>query len=162
LWTPLKVRVDPHNALFRLVVGRLRPGVSQEHAQTEWDALVRSQPDAEKDAKDGFVSHILPLKDLVVGDIRKSLLIFAGAVAFVLLIACANIANLLLMRAASRRQEIAIRRAGGAGRWRLIRQLLTESAAISIVGGAAGALLATWGVPLLLSIAPAHRIPRLD
>jgi len=162
LWTPLKVRVDPHNALFRLVVGRLRPGVSQEHAQTEWDALVRSQPDAEKDAKDGFVSHILPLKDLVVGDIRKSLLIFAGAVAFVLLIACANIANLLLMRAASRRQEIAIRRAVGAGRWRLIRQLLTESAAISIVGGAAGALLATWGVPLLLSIAPAHRIPRLD
>jgi putative ABC transport system permease protein len=162
LWTPLKVEIVPHRSFTRLVVGRLKPGVDRAVAQVEWETLMRSQPEFEKDARRGIITQILPLKDLLVTNVRKSLWIFGGAVAFVLLIACANIANLLLMRASTRRQEMAVRRAVGATRWRLIRQVLTESAVIAIAGGALGALLATWGVPLLLSIAPANRIPRLQ
>jgi putative ABC transport system permease protein len=162
LWTPLKVEINPHLSYNRLVVGRLKPGVQRAAAQAEWETLMRTQPEFVKDARRGVVAQILPLKDLLVADVRKSLWIFGGAVAFVLLIACANIANLLLMRASARRQEMAVRRAVGATRWRLVRQVLTESAVIAVAGGALGALLAMWGVPLLLSIAPANRIPRLQ
>src|SRR5437879_7745309 len=113
------------------------------------------------ESRKDFLARIVPLKELLVGEIRESLLIFAGAVAFVLLIACANVANLLLIRAASRRQEIAVRAALGAGRWRIIRQLLTESTLLSLGGGAAGTMLAVWGVRALLALAPEGRIPRV-
>ncbi len=108
------------------------------------------------------MARIIPLKDSMVGDIRSSLLIFAGAVAFVLLIACANFANRLLIRAGSRRQEISVRAASGAGRWRIVRQLLTESTLVSLAGGAAGTLFATMGVPVLLALAPTGKIPRIE
>jgi putative ABC transport system permease protein len=159
LWLPLAVGDDPHNSFFRPVVGRLRPGVSAQQAQAELEAFAQHIP---SDEKSGMASEILPLKDLLSGNIRKSLLIFMGSVAFVLLIACANVANLLLMRATSRRQEIAVRAALGASRRRLIGQLLTESTLVSLAGGAAGIQLAVWGVPALLGLAPKGRIPRLE
>jgi hypothetical protein len=108
-----------------------------------------------------MVARILPLKEMLVGDIRKSLLVFMGAVAFVLLIACASVANLLLMRAASRQEEVAVRAALGAGRWRLMRQLLTESLLLSAGGGSGGMLLAAWALPALLALASEGRVPRM-
>jgi predicted permease len=158
LWLPLAMRADPGNAYFRPSFGRLRPSVSREQAQAELEAFVQHLPGP----KVGMVAEILPLKDLLVEPIRKSLFIFLGAVGFVLLIACANVANLLLMRGASRRQEMAVRTALGARRGRLIRQLLTESMLLSLGGAAAGILLALAGVPALLTLAPAGRVPRLE
>ena len=155
LWTPLEVRPMKGNSFTRPVVGRLRAGVSEAQALAELESIEKGvEPD------DNLWARVPPLKDLLVDKIRSSLVIFGGAVAFVLLIACANVANLLLMRAATRRQEIAVRAAMGAGRWRLIRQLLTESLVISLAGGAVGVLLAMWGVPALLAMAPKGRVPR--
>ena len=162
LWRPLGVRTSPRNSMSRPVVGRLRPGASPEQAQAELEAFVAGLPPGPGENRNDMAAQILPLKELLVGNIRKSLLIFAGAVAFVLLIACANVANLLLMRAASRQQEIAVRAALGAGRWRLIRQLLAESTLVSLGGGAVGILLAVLGVPALLALAPGGRIPRVE
>jgi putative ABC transport system permease protein len=162
LWTPMAIRTNPHNSFMFPVVGRLKPGVSREQAQAELVSIAGGLPRDPRDKRREMVAQILPLKELVVGDIRKSLMIFLGAVAFVLLIACANVANLLLMRAASRQQEIAVRAALGASRRRLILQLLTESLMVSLAGGAAGMLLAIWGVPILLALAPAGQIPRVQ
>ncbi len=160
LWMPLEIRVDPHNAMLRPVLGRLKPGASPQQAQSELEAFIAAMP-LEQGAKRGdSIAQILPLKELLVGDVRGSLLMFSGAVAFVLLIACANVANLLLMRAASRRQEVAVRAALGAGRWRLIRQLLIESTLLSLGGAAAGLVVTLWTVPALLALAPAGRLPR--
>jgi len=152
LWIPLEVRPDPHVTFLRPVVGRLKSGATPQQARIELQSMLRP----------GRFAEIRPFRELVVSTVREPLLIFAGAVGFVLLIACANVANLLLIRAASRRQEIAIRAAVGAGVWRLTRQLLTESALLSLMGGATGLLLATWGVPLLLGLAPEGTIPRAD
>ncbi len=161
LWVPLQVGGDPHNSYFRPVLGRLRPDVSAQQAQAELSTLTRHLQVRAEDSKD-MLAEILPLRDLLVGNIRKSLLIFMGAVGFVLLIACANVANLLLMRATSRQSEIAVRTALGAHRNRLIRQLLTESMLVSLLGAAAGILLAVVGVPVLLALAPPGRIPRAE
>jgi putative ABC transport system permease protein len=163
LWTPLEIRVDTRNSFFRPVVGRLRDGASREQSAAEfrtraaaWDAAAKK-----RNPRNPLVARTQPLKELLVGDVRTSLRIFAGAVAFVLLIACVNVANLLLMRAESRRQEIAVRTALGAGRRRLVRQLLTESLTVSLAGGAVGILFALWGVPALIALAPEGKIPRL-
>jgi len=166
LWLPLTVGSGPGSSFFPSAFGRLRPSITQRQAQAELEALAPQLPwqhleaAAGAPAKNGWVAEVLPLQDLLVGQIRKSLLIFMGAVAFVLLIACANVANLLLMRGSLRRQEMAVRTALGAPRSRLIRQLLTESAMLSLGGAIAGLLLAIFGVRALLALAPAGIIPR--
>jgi predicted permease len=160
VWTPMAIRTNRGNSLMYPVLGRLKPGVSVAQAQAEFDAIVRQSAKPETDAR--WISGVIPLKELVVRNIRRPLEIFAGAVAFVLLIACANVANLLLARATGRQREIAVRTALGASRGRLVRQLLTESALVSLAGGACGILLARWGVPALLALAPKGRIPRME
>jgi predicted permease len=162
LWLPLEVGGDPGNFYTRAVVGRLRPQASQQQAQAELEAIAKHLPPLPVARRESMVAEVLPMKDLVVGKIRKSLLIFMGAVAFVLLIACANVANLLLMRGSSRQREIAVRNALGASRGRVIRQLLTESTLLSLGGAAAGILLAMLGVPALLALAPAAGVPRIE
>jgi putative ABC transport system permease protein len=161
LWLPLIIGADPGNSFFRPAVGRLLPSVSRQQAQAELEALAPRLIEPGAKPKSGMVAEILPLNDLLVGGIRKSLLIFMGAVAFVLLIACANVANLLLMRGSMRQQEMAVRTALGAPRRRLLRQLLTESALLSLGGAVVGLLLAVFGVRALLALAPAGSIPRI-
>jgi predicted permease len=162
LWLPLAVESNSHNAFFRPAVGRLRPSVSLRQARAELDVLAQGLPIGAGDNRGDMVAGVFPLKDLLVGKVRQSLLVFMGAVGFVLVIACANVANLLLMRGAGRRQEIAVRTALGARRGRLIRQLLTESTLLSVAGAAGGILLAIFGVPALLALAPAGRVPRIE
>jgi predicted permease len=159
VWMPLNIHVDPHNSFMRPVIGRLKPGVSPRQAQAELETFAFLAPGEHRRDR---LAQILPLKELLVRNVRESLLIFAGAVGFILLIACANVANLLLARAAGRQQEMAVRTALGAGRWRLMRQLLTESTLVSLAGGATGLLLALWGVPALLALAPEGQIPRIE
>ena len=160
LWTRMEVRLDPHNSFMRPVMGRLKPGVSPQQAEAELQAFAARRPLDKDEKRSDFAARILPLRELFVADARKLLLIFEGAVAFVFLIACANFANLLLIRGTSRQQEIAVRAALGANRWRLIRQLLAESMLLSLSGAAVGILLSIAGVRALLALLPPGKIPR--
>jgi predicted permease len=146
------------------IVGRLKPGATFEQAQAELNLAARNlaqQFPEDYPQSRAFSFSVRPLLEQVVGDVRPALLVLLGAVAFVLLIACANVANLLLARAAVREKEMAVRTAIGAGRWRIVRQLLTESVALSFVGGALGLLVAFWGLDALRALSPGN-IPRLQ
>src|SRR5438874_4926504 len=145
------------------IVGRLKPGISLAHAQAEIETINGQMRIEHKDnypPADSFGGDVYPFQELAVAGMRPTLLILLGAVALVLLIACANLTTMLLARAAAREREMAIRVALGAGPLRLLRQVLTESVILALLGGVAGVLLAIWGVDLLKSIG-AQTVPRL-
>jgi putative ABC transport system permease protein len=144
-----------------LTTGRLKPAVSLAEAQAELDVIGQRLAKQFPAENAGWEIHLIPLQRLIVGDVRSPLLVLLGAVALVLVIACANLANLLLTRATSRTREIAIRTALGAGRGRIVRQLLSETAVLGVLGGAAGILLAYWGVNALGTLVP-KSVPQLN
>ena len=149
---------------LKTAIARIRPGLTVARAQEQIDALVaslRKQFPADYPPESGFTVHLVPLGESVVGNVRQPLLLMMGAVALVLLIGCVNVANLLLARASARGREIAIRQALGAARMRIIRQLLTESLVLSLLGGVAGLAILFLTRKLLLQMIP-ESLPRLN
>jgi putative ABC transport system permease protein len=162
VWTPLAVERarDMRTANEYHAIARLSPGVTLEQAQANMRAvsraIARDYPEVS-----GWSTDLITLQEEAVGSMRKPLLVLLAAVGLVLLIACANVANLLLARSSARGREVAIRATLGAGRWRLIRQFLCESLLLSLLGGSLGVILAYWGTDFLLAISPGN-LPRLD
>lgn len=144
------------------VLGRLAPGVTAEEAEAEMVTLAAGLAAEHPQTNAGWTARVTPLLDVVVDeDFRRALMVLSGAVAFLLIIACSNLANLLLSRAVSRRRELAVRQALGAGRGRLLGAWMMESSLLALAGGGLGAILALWGVDLLKTLAPGN-VPRLD
>jgi putative ABC transport system permease protein len=167
LWLPLgldRTKPQDRGSHYLAVTARLKPGVSAAQVSAEMDRfaaqLERENPKSYI-AGSGWGMFVVPLKQQIVGDVRPALLVLLGAVAFVLLIACVNVANLLLAQASAREKELSIRAAMGAGRARIVRQFLTESMVLATVGGALGLLIAYWGVYTLRTLVP-DNIPRMD
>src|SRR4051812_29604773 len=164
VWTPMAFKPDEtandaRGGHYINVVGRLKPGVTFEQAKAELEVIAAQLAVQYPDPQKGWGIFMMPLQDYLVRDVRPVLYTLLGAVGCVLLIACANLANLLLARATARHREISIRAALGAGRGRLIRQLLTESVVLAVCGGAAGVVLAKWGLDALIAFAPSD-LPR--
>ena len=142
-------------------IGRLKSGVTQAQAQADLDGVMRRLAEAYPDANRGNGAALVPLKQRLVGDVGTILWMLLGAVGFVLLIACVNVSNLLLARSTGRTREFAIRAALGAGQWRLLRQMLTESLLLALLGGGLGLALAAWGTKAALAALPAG-LPRAE
>ncbi|MFY9731984.1 MAG: ABC transporter permease [Candidatus Acidiferrales bacterium] len=155
-WSPIAFKPEDRTPIGRylMVVARLKPGIALAQAQSQMDSISADLAKQFPEFDTGWGIQLVGLHDQFFGSIRPALLVLLGAVGFVLLIACANVANLLLGRAARRRRELAIRFTMGASRARIARQLLTETMILAVAGGSAGAVLAFWGTDLLLALSP--------
>jgi putative ABC transport system permease protein len=158
LWMPFAFSEASRTPRGRYLsaIGRIKPGVSVEQARAELATIASGLTREFPQFDTNWSTLVVPIRDELSGDLRPTLFVLSGAVGFVLLIACANVANLLLTRGAARQREIAIRGALGAGRVRIVRQLLTESLVLCALGGAAGLLVAQWALSILLAISPAN------
>ena len=165
LWVPLAFTTrdltTQRGAHYLTVVGRLLPDVSVEAAEADMIAIAARLEEQYPETNLAWSARVQPLHESIVGDVRPAFLILLGAVGLVLLIACANVANLFLARAVGRERELAIRIALGGSRFRVFRGLMTESVVLGIVGGLMGLLVATWGTSFLVALAPAD-IPRIE
>lgn len=156
MWVPIAWPTTPMKpgGRYMQAVARLKPGVSATEAQGQMDSLVREYTKLFPDFETGWGARLVPVHDELAGAMRSPLVVLLGAVGFVLLIVCANVANLMLSQSAAREREIAVRIALGAGRGRIVRQALTESLVLAVMGGALGFFVAMWGNSALLSLAP--------
>ncbi len=168
LWVPMawkpKDAMDSHNNYFLTMAGRLKPGVTQQQAQADLNAIMLAVAEQFPENK-GIGADVQPMREAWVGDVRLPLMVLLGAVGFVLLIACVNVANLMLARSSGRQKEIAVRSALGAGRSRLFRQFITESVLLSLIGGACGLGLVFFSLrllPLAQNILPRTQQIQLD
>jgi putative ABC transport system permease protein len=158
---PFAQKLERQHRPGMYVMGRLKPGVTFKQARTEMDMIAARLAKQFPDSNGGITVKMQPLMETVTGDIKRPLIVLFAAVLFVVLIACANIANMMLARSTARKKELAIRTALGAGRGVLVRQLLTESVILGIIGGVIGFVLAQAGIDVLLALEPAN-LPRLE
>ncbi|MEW6208039.1 MAG: ABC transporter permease, partial [Acidobacteriota bacterium] len=163
LWVPfaMDMKSGQRGAHFMRVIARLKPDVTPDRASEEMNAIARRLEQSFSETNKGWDVTLAPFSEQVLGEIRPALVALMAAVGLVLLIASVNIANLMLARGAARQKEMAIRSALGAGRWRIVRQLITESLLLALAGGAAGLVVASAGIDILIKYAP-RDVPRLE